>query len=161
LELKFTIRKAGVADIDRLTELLEQLFAIEVDFTPEPQKQLRGLELMLADERNRCIMVAENGTAVVGMCSAQLVISTAEGALSGWIEDMVIDAGFRGAGIGRSLLAAVETWCYQQGATRVQLLAERENTPALEFYRKNGWQATQLSAWRKHRGDWSAKEYRV
>jgi GNAT superfamily N-acetyltransferase len=151
MKLNVTIRRAGVGDIRRLTELLEQLFAIETDFSAEPQKQRRGLEMMLGDGANRCIMVAENNGAVVGMCTAQLVVSTAEGALSGWVEDLVIDAGFRGGGIGRSLLAAVQDWCYSQGATRVQLLADRENAPALAFYRKQGWRPTQLLAWRKRR----------
>jgi GNAT superfamily N-acetyltransferase len=149
MEQHFAIRKATVGDIRRLTELLEQLFVIEADFTVEPQKQRRGLELMLGDATNRCILVAESAGTVVGMCTAQLVVSTAEGALSGWVEDLVIDAGFRGSGIGRTLLAAVQEWCYTQGATRVQLLADRENAPALAFYRKRGWQPTQLWAWRK------------
>lgn len=149
MKLNVTIRRAGVGDIRRLTELLEQLFTIEADFIAEPQKQRRGLELMLGDEANRCIMVAENNGTVVGMCTAQLVVSTAEGALSGWVEDLVIDAGFRGGGIGRSLLVAVQDWCYSKGATRVQLLADRENAPALAFYHKQSWQPTQLMAWRK------------
>jgi GNAT superfamily N-acetyltransferase len=144
-----TIRQAVIGDIQRMTELLEQLFAIETDFTAEPHKQRRGLEMMLGDESNRCIMVAASDGEVVGMCTAQLVVSTAEGALSGWVEDLVIDVRFRGEGIGRSLLAAVQDWCHTQGATRVQLLADRENAPALTFYRKQGWQPTQLTAWRK------------
>lgn len=37
-----------------------------------------------------------------------------------------------------------ERWCYQQGATRIQLLADRENEPALRFYAKLGWEKTQL-----------------
>jgi GNAT superfamily N-acetyltransferase len=86
--------------------------------------------------------------AVVAMASAQLVVSTAEGARSAWIEDVVVADGLRGKGIGAALLAALLDWARDRGATRAQLLADRANVPALEFYRRLGWQPTQLGAWR-------------
>ncbi|HYH05102.1 MAG TPA: GNAT family N-acetyltransferase, partial [Bacillota bacterium] len=98
---------------------------------------------------HRCVLVAETEGSIAGMVTAQLVVSTAEGAYSGWIEDMVLFPEYRQQGIGHLLLQAIETWCYQNGAVRVQLLADRENRPALEFYSKNGWQQTQLMGLRK------------
>ena len=142
------IRRANAEDLPVLINLLNILFSIEADFTPNPQKQYRGLQLMLEGEQC-CILVAEIEGKIAGMVTAQLVVSTAEGAYSGWIEDMVIFPEYRQQGIGSRLLAAIETWCYQNGAVRVQLLADRENRPALEFYSKNGWQGTQLITLRK------------
>jgi GNAT superfamily N-acetyltransferase len=75
-----------------------------------------------------------------------LVISTAEGAPSAWIEDVVIEADWRGKGLGRALLAYVLQWARSQGATRAQLLADLDNAPALEFYEHLGWQSTRLGA---------------
>ena len=146
---RFVIRKAEIGDLSSLTRLLQMLFNIEADFTPEPEKQQRGLALLLADGRRGRIIVAEVDGQIVGMCTAQLVISTAEGALSGLIEDLVLDENFRGYQIGQHLLNVMEDWCFTQGATRVQLLCDRVNIPALRFYVRMGWERTQLIGLRK------------
>jgi GNAT superfamily N-acetyltransferase len=143
------IRKAKTWDLPSLVGLLQLLFNIEADFSPEPEKQEQGLKMLLADKQRSCIMVVEIDDRIVGMCTAQLVVSTAEGAFSGWIEDLVLDENYRGCGIGHHLLQTVENWCFKHGATRIQLLADRENTPALQFYAKQGWHETQLIGLRK------------
>jgi GNAT superfamily N-acetyltransferase len=80
------------------------------------------------------------------MATAQLVISTAEGAPSAWIEDVVVREDWRGNGVGRALLDAVLAWARSQGAVRAQLLADLDNAPALAFYDKLDWQPTRLGA---------------
>lgn len=151
MAVQVTVRRARQQDLPVLTQLLTVLFAIEVDFHPDPAKQLRGLQMMLEDEERRCVLVAESDNKIVGMCTAQLVVSTAAGGFSGWIEDVVIFPEYRHQGVGRQLLNAIESWCYGRGAVRVQLLADRENQPALHFYAQTGWQRTQLTALRKSR----------
>lgn len=147
--VRVVIRKAETGDLPSLVGLLQMLFQIERDFTPQPQKQQRGLELLLDDPLRSVIMVVETEGRIVGMGTAQLVVSTAEGAWSGWIEDLILDEAYRGFGIGRRLLADVAKWCFEQGATRVQLLADRENTPALLFYSRVGWEKTNLVGLRR------------
>jgi GNAT superfamily N-acetyltransferase len=131
--------------------LLGQLFAIEADFHPDARKQQRGLELLLAEPDRSAALVAERGGAVVGMVTAQLVVSTAEGARSALVEDMVVDEAERGSGVGRALLEAIEAWAARSGATRLQLLADRENAPALGFYGRMGWRGTRLVCLRRGR----------
>jgi GNAT superfamily N-acetyltransferase len=143
------VRHAGPADLDALVRLLGQLFSIEADFRPDAERQRRGLTLLLAEPRRAAVLVAERGGAVVGMVTAQLVVSTAEGGPSALVEDMVVDGAERGAGLGRSLLEAVEEWSRRRGATRLQLLADRENTPALRFYERLGWSGTRLVCLRR------------
>ena len=99
--------------------------------------------------KHRCVKVGEVDGGVVAMCTAQILVSTAEGAFSVMVEDMVVAEDMRGQGIGAALLATVEAWARQRGATRLQLLADRENLPALAFYRKHGWHPTQLICLRK------------
>jgi GNAT superfamily N-acetyltransferase len=129
--------------------LLGQLFSLEADFRPDPVRQRRGLSLMLDDRLRRVVLVAEVAGRVVGMVTGQLVVSTSEGAASVWVEDMVVDEGARRAGVGRRLLRAVEEWGAGRGATRLQLLADRENTPALRFYEARGWSGTRLVCLRR------------
>lgn len=80
------------------------------------------------------------------MVSAQLVISTAQGAPSAWVEDMMIDDAYRGQGIGKQLLQNVLIWAKNKGATRAQLLVDIENIEALGYYQHLNWEATQLQA---------------
>lgn len=141
------IDAAVAADIPALVALLGELFAIEQDFMPDPQRQARGLALLLAHPERARVLVARGADGrTLGMVSAQLVISTAEGAPSAWIEDMVVAASHRRQGIGRALLTAALEWACAQGATRAQLLVDLDNHPALDFYRHLGWQATRLGA---------------
>lgn len=144
-----SIRSATSGDLGALVRLLDALFSIEADFRPDAERQRRGLALMLERPEERCVLVAERAGAVVGMVTVQLVVSTAEGGLSGLVEDMVVDAAERGRGLGRRLLEAAEAWAAAHGATRLQLLADRENAPALRFYEQMGWRPTQLVCWRR------------
>jgi GNAT superfamily N-acetyltransferase len=143
------IRAAAEGDLDALVRLLGVLFSIEADFKPDKRRQRRGLSLMLREPERRAVLVAERGGEVIGVVTVQLVVSTAEGAPSGLLEDMVVDERARGAGVGRRLVLAAEQWARGQGATRLQLLADRTNLPALRFYRRLGWSDTQLVCLRR------------
>ena len=78
------------------------------------------------------------------MCSAQLLVSTAEGGRAALLEDLVVDEKYHSQGIGSTLLSAVEFWALSKGAKRLELLADRNNAKALEFYKQRGWRRTQL-----------------
>ena len=41
-------------------------------------------------------------------------------------------------------------WALEQGATRMQLLADKNNPPALAFYERLGWGTTALICLRQH-----------
>lgn len=143
------IRKAGLSDINQMTGLLKELFFMEEDFTFNEAAQQQGLAMILGDNKKRCIMVAASGKQVIGMCSAQLLVSTAEGGLAALIEDMVVAKSYQGKGIGKKLLLAIEKWADKNGAKRMQLLADRNNTNALDFYKKQKWAVTRLICLRK------------
>ncbi|HTN51484.1 MAG TPA: GNAT family N-acetyltransferase [Anaeromyxobacter sp.] len=143
------VRAAREADLEALIGLLGILFSIEADFRPDRERQWRGLARMLADRAARTVCVAERAGAVIGMVTGQVVVSTAEGAPSVWVEDLVVVEGERGRGVGRRLLEAVAAWGLERGATRLQLLADRENGPALAFYERLGWRPTRLVCLRR------------
>lgn len=146
----FTYREAAQKDLPILTQLLYQLFSIEEDFSFDAEKQQTGLALLLASPQ-AAIFVAEQRKTVIGMCTGQLLVSTAEGASGLIIEDVVIDKAWRGNGIGPRLLHCIEQWGATFGANRLQLLADKNNSPALSFYNRQGWQKTQLICLRKYR----------
>lgn len=144
------IESANAQDVDALVELLNVLFSIEQDFKPDAAAQRKGLLLLLNDaDRGRIFVARHPQAGVIGMVSAQLVISTAMGAPSAWIEDMVLRDAFRGQGLGKALLDAAADWARSKGAKRIQLVADADNAPALGFYKYLGWQPTRLFAWKK------------
>ena len=144
-----SIAAASNKDIPDLIALLGILFSIESDFTPDVEKQRRGLEALLASSNGHIAIARDADGQAIGLATAQLVISTAEGAPSAWIEDVVIAEAWHGKGLGRALLDHVLAWAKTQGATRAQLLADIDNAPALDFYAHLGWQRTRLGAWRR------------
>ncbi len=146
------IRPAQTADIPEIARLLELLFAIEADFTADADRQQQGLALLLQQPLAR-IMVAASGGRVVGMCSGQLTVSTAEGGFALLVEDLVVRADHRGRQIARRLLDAVALWAASHGAARMQLLADRDNASALAVYRRLGWRETALICLRRYRQD--------
>jgi ribosomal protein S18 acetylase RimI-like enzyme len=145
----FHVRRATLDDLPALVRLLDALFSIEADFTPDPERQRDGLLLLLADPERCAVRVAERAGVVIGMVTGQLVVSTAEGGLSALVEDLVVDAQARGVGVGAALLREIEGWARGRGATRLQLLADRDNAPALGVYARMGWRETRLVGLRR------------
>jgi ribosomal protein S18 acetylase RimI-like enzyme len=148
LEKEILIRHARTQDIETLAALLEELFQIEKDFIPDAAHQRSGLYKLL-EEAQAVILVAESRGEVIGMCTVQTVISTAEGGLAGILEDMIVAASARRQGIARALVKAAEEWAQERGLTRLQLLAESENETALRCYSSTGWHKTGLICLRK------------
>ncbi len=140
------IRRATPEDIPALVELLAALFTIEQDFSPDSEKQTRGLAGVIANPNGAIAVATDDAGTVVGMSSAQLVFSTSEGAWSAWVEDVVVAEAWRGRGLARALLAHILAWAAECGATRAQLLVDLDNPPALDLYRHLGWAETRLAA---------------
>ncbi|MCI5190323.1 MAG: GNAT family N-acetyltransferase [Candidatus Electrothrix sp. AS4_5] len=148
---KICIRQAREADLTGLVFLLELLFSIEKDFSFDADKQRQGLILLL-QRSQAAVLVAERAGRIIGMCTAQLCISTAEGGLSALVEDVVVLPAWQQQGTGRRLMEAIATWAAEQGAGRIQLLADRNNSRALGFYNQIGYQSTELICLRKIKG---------
>jgi GNAT superfamily N-acetyltransferase len=145
-----TIRNARPDEIAALVALLEQLFAIETDFKIDVERHRRGLSMMIDGcGKHRCILVADVEGLVVGMGTAQMLVSTAEGGPVALLEDIVVDAKWRGRGLGHQLMEGLEAWSVRHGATRLQLLADRTNFSALDFYDRIGWRPTRMICLRR------------
>ncbi|HLF96452.1 MAG TPA: GNAT family N-acetyltransferase [Methylococcaceae bacterium] len=142
------VRPAKAGDLEALSGLLQVLFALERDFAFDADKARRGLSLLL-DRDDALLLAAEAEGDVVGMCSVQTLISTAEGGPVGMVEDLVVAESWRGRGIGRLLLNELENWAASRGLTRLQLLADASNLPTLDFYTRLGWSEMHLVVRRK------------
>ena len=131
---------ATMEDLQQLVVLLGVLFEEEADFVPNAAKQSRGLETILADPRIGRIYVAREGPRVIGMVSTLYTISTAEGGMAAWLEDLVVLPECRGRGIGPALLSHAISAARDAGALRMTLLSDEDNALAHAVYAAEGFQ---------------------
>ncbi|HSI35522.1 MAG: N-acetyltransferase family protein [Phycisphaerae bacterium] len=144
------VEPASATDLPALVSLIGELFAIEKDFNPDPRRQECGLRALLNMRETAAIYVARGPTGdVVGMVTAQLVISTSEGAPSAWVEDLVVRAEYRRTGVARELTRQILDWARSRGATRAQLVYDLDNDAAIRFYEHTGWSRTHLGVRRQ------------
>jgi GNAT superfamily N-acetyltransferase len=143
------IRAANLSDIPSLLTLVEILFEAEHELNFDAEKSRRGFEMMLAESEERLILVAEDEGQVKGMCTGQLLISTAMGTPSLWVEDVVVLPEMRGRGIMPQLFAELEKWAMGKGTSRVQLLCDSDNEGGLAFYPKVGFRQMHMVPFQK------------
>ncbi len=146
--IKAKIQKATIDDVEAMTLLLMELFSIEKDFEFAPDKHRMALKMLLKN-KDAIILVAKSAGEIIGMCTVQSQVSTAEGGKAGILEDLVVTAKYRKCGIGSQLLSEMEKRAFKSGYRRLSLLADYENEPALEFYRKKNWQKCRMICLRK------------
>ena len=142
-------RNARADDIEILADLISIIFALEEDFTVDKQKQIRALQMLLQNPDNACIFVADCSGQAIAMCSAQLLLSTAEGGYKALVEDVVVSPEFQGRNIGKRLLEQVELWARQKNIKRLDLAPDLDNEKGLAFYKKLGWSETNMTMMQK------------
>jgi GNAT superfamily N-acetyltransferase len=136
------------SDVAQLVELLGILFTQEAELAPDPEKQRRALEMILADpSRARIYVARENGKAIA-MAALHFTTSTAEGGKVVGLEDCIVHPDHRRCGIGKALLAYVLEQARVEGALRVMLLTDGDNTRAQALYRQLGFSPSSMLAMR-------------
>jgi GNAT superfamily N-acetyltransferase len=147
--MSIEITFATDADLARLADLLRELFTLEGDFTPDRDRQLRGLRFILQNPEVGRLFVLRVAGQVAGMANALVTISTAEGGRVLLLEDVIVSKEHRGLGLGRRLVDHVLDWAKSQGMSRVTLLADRNNQAALDFYHAGGFAESNMVVLRK------------
>ena len=146
-ELK--IEPATLDDLSELAELLKDLFTQEEDFTPNREKQLRGLRLILEQPSRGRIFVLRNEHKIIGMVNLLITISTAEGGFVLLLEDLVIQREHRGQGYGSQLIQHALDFARKKNFLRITLLTDRPSNSRL-FYLKHGFVESEMLPMRYH-----------
>lgn len=142
------IGNADRSHVPALASLLEELFSLEPDFTPNAPKQARGLLLIIDHPERGRIFVARLNNEVIGMATALFTVSTAEGGPVVLLEDVIVACPYRGKGVGDLLVRHVLAWARKNGFLRVTLLTDRDNAGALRFYESNGFKRSGMAVLR-------------
>ncbi|MFZ4598246.1 MAG: GNAT family N-acetyltransferase [Terrimicrobiaceae bacterium] len=146
------IEPATLDDLNELTGLLMDLFAQEKDFTPDRDKQLRGLRLILEQPSRGRIFVVRNAHKIVGMINLLITISTAEGGFVLLLEDLVIHQEHRGQGLGSKLLKHAVEFARQKKFLRITLLTDRPSE-SRKFYLDRGFAESEMVPMRMYLKD--------
>jgi ribosomal protein S18 acetylase RimI-like enzyme len=99
----------------------------------------RALDLFVVRPELGFVWVAQVQAAVVGACVACYAISTARGALVAKLDDVAVDHGWHGRGIGSTMLAALAGHLRARGVTRIDSSCHDGNAAALRFYQRLGF----------------------
>ena len=140
-----SIRRVRPDDVPAVVGLVRELAeyekaAHEVRLTEE---QLTAA--LFGDDPKLFGHVAEAGGAVVGMALWFLNFSTWRGTHGIYLEDLYVQPGHRGSGLGRELLRTLADLCVQRGLSRLEWSVLDWNTPSIEFYEAAG--AVPMDEW--------------
>jgi GNAT superfamily N-acetyltransferase len=143
------VEMATLDDLPELTELVMDLFSGSGDFTPDREVQERGLRLILEEPSRGRIAVVRNDDQIFGMVNMLFTISTARGGFVILMEDMVIHPHHRGQGYGTMLMDHVLEFAKQKEFLRVTLLTDKISAEAQEFFRKQGFEYSNMIPMRR------------
>lgn len=145
---ELTIRPARVCDIPRILELLRQVNNVHHALRPElfiknkTKYEAEELALLIGKE-DAAIFVAEDAQSDVRGYLFAFVRARSGPNLTGgtslYIDDLCVDEGCRGTGVGRKLLDHAKAYAGQLGCREVLLTVWEGNESAQRFYRNNGF----------------------
>ena len=133
------MRPASQDDLPALLGLYGELHPND----PSPSAQT-ALDVWRAIEAQagRTVLVAESSGTVVGTVDCALLPNLTRGARPFMlIENVVVTAGHRRAGVGAALLRAAVALAREAGCYKIQLLSRTERRAAHAFYESRGFQA--------------------
>jgi ribosomal protein S18 acetylase RimI-like enzyme len=133
------IHPATLDDLPKLADLLYDLFSQEADFTPNREKQLRGLKLILEQPNRGRIFVLRNENRIIGMLNLLITISTAEGGFVLLLEDLIVHSNHRRQGYGRRLLRHAIEFAQKKNFLRITLLTDKPNEAAKKLFLAEGF----------------------
>jgi GNAT superfamily N-acetyltransferase len=151
------IRPAEPSDAAALLRLIKELAAYEREPDAVEATEASLAEVLFCPAPLVHALVAEAGGRVVGMAIWFLSFSTWTGRHSLFLEDLFVEPGQRGTGLGRELMRALATTAVEHGCARMDWSVLDWNEPSIGFYRSLG--ARPMDEWTGWRidGDGLAK----
>jgi GNAT superfamily N-acetyltransferase len=128
------VRPAAPADVEPLYGLIVELARFHGG-----EAEIRGTPAMLSralfgERPSAEALVGEVDSELAGMAVFHATFSTYECLPGLWLEDLFVDARFRGSGVGRGLLTELARLTVARGGSRLEWHRAEWNEPALRFY---------------------------
>jgi ribosomal protein S18 acetylase RimI-like enzyme len=95
---------------------------------------------LLSDPNTEFLLAAPDGEGpAAGICQLRYRLSVWTGADDCWLEDLYVQDGARGTGLGRALVTAAAERAAARGCRRIELDVNEQNTAALALYEQLGF----------------------
>jgi GNAT superfamily N-acetyltransferase len=132
------MRPAGASDAGLVLRFIRELAAYEkLEHEVRATEADLARDLFSADPKVFC-EIAEWDGEPVGFALWFYTYSTFQGRHGIWLEDLYVDPGLRGKGIGKSLLKHLAQRCVREGLGRFEWWVLDWNEPSIEFYKAQG-----------------------
>jgi glucosamine-phosphate N-acetyltransferase len=130
------IRPCRPDDFEGILPLLRQLWPDkEMDAGALGKVFLEGIDSTVQD-----YICARSGVVIVGFCSLVVKNNLWQTGWLGHIDELVVDAPYRGQGIGTQLLEHIIKIARTRGCRRVELDSAFHRREAHQFYTENGFE---------------------
>ena len=133
------IREAVGSDVDRILPLMEAYWAFEQVPRFESGRIRRQLEHFLCTPKFGQAWIAEEGERVIAYAVAAYVYSFEYGGSMAELDELFVEEGSRGRGLGRALIATACEALERQGCVAVQLQVADWNEAGQRFYDREGF----------------------
>ena len=139
--MSVAIRPATPGDAALIARLLHEL-AAQTGHAARPQVTADDVRAHGPGGREHFRgLVAEQDDQPVGICLFSTTFSGWRGRPGYFVTDLFVDAGARGGGVGRRLLAAAGRQALAEGCSYIRLDVDPANAAAIGFYRRLGFAA--------------------
>jgi HAD superfamily hydrolase (TIGR01509 family) len=137
-EKTFSTRQMAAKDLSAAQRLLSQL-----GYPLDAQEMRRRFD-SVTQSHGHILMVAEQGGFIVALCHvyARPALDKPPEAV---VQALIVDQGFRGKGVGKSMMSAAERWAADQGFASVALASHVDRLDAHAFYKGIDYQCDATS----------------
>jgi GNAT superfamily N-acetyltransferase len=135
----FALWDAAPADVPAVLRLIRALAAYErLEHRCVAGEEAIHRALFGAPPYCRAVLAEAAGGRAVGIALWHTTFSTFSGRPGYWLEDIFVEPGSRGLGIGRALFAELARRLSAEGGTQIAWRVLRWNEPSIAFYRGLG-----------------------
>jgi GNAT superfamily N-acetyltransferase len=148
--MRIAFRTAAAGDRDAVVDLILALNRHEADLTGDRRRDRAGAAAYYAELQQRLakrsgrIVLAEAAGRIVGLMGFSIdedaAYVTDDVRRHGTVTDLVVDAAWRGRGVGRLLLAEAERLAGEAGCRRLMIGVLARNEGAERLYRSTGFE---------------------
>jgi ribosomal protein S18 acetylase RimI-like enzyme len=133
-----TVWVAGAGDVAAVARLIAGFRDWLASDTPTDASIARSVPLLIADPNTEFLLGSGGGEAT-GVCQLRYRHSVWTERPDCWLEDLYVEDGARGRGVGRALVEAAFERARARGAKRIELDTNEDNAGALALYETLGF----------------------
>ncbi len=132
------IRRAGLADIDAVIDLLDMQFD-DHDISVSRENLRETVRVMIEEQDRGLIFLALRDGKAVGVAAMPITWSLEHGGKSIWLDELFVRPECRGTGIGKALLDRAEFEARELGCQAIDLEVDAEHGRAESLYERAGF----------------------